>query len=211
MQKKEQTHWDKISFNSGQYGGWDYLNSLCSDWQKDSQYLYKIFSRSEGGSIQSCFDGNRLYAINSSLSGTFRISIKLYSWTKWEIKRKFNLPDYKEKSKLILITEFYKRIVKKWRLESKCISNLWNSITFLRMRLFVIKSSQHLLNGYNTTGNVNDFEEKCKCIPSMVSPATDFWETFRKKIKLVDIQLIFEPFSSPKLNHHLDLIFRSLL
>ena len=44
------------------------------------------------------------------------------------------------------------------------------------MRLFekssqhvFVKSSQHVLNDYDTTGNVNEFLEKCKCIRSMVS------------------------------------------
>ena len=42
------------------------------------------------------------------------------------------------------------------------------------MRIIDKKSSQHVLNDYDTTENVNEFLEKGKCIPSMVSPATDF-------------------------------------
>ena len=49
------------------------------------------------------------------------------------------------------------------------------------MRLLDVKSSQHVLNDYDTTGNVNEFLEKCKCIPSIVPPATDFWEICRSK------------------------------
>ena len=41
----------------------------------------------------------------------------------------------------------------------------------MRERLFDVKSSQQVLNDYDTTGNVNEFLEKCKCIPSMASPA----------------------------------------
>ena len=44
----------------------------------------------------------------------------------------------------------------------------------LRVRLFYVKSSQHVLNDYDTTGKVNEFLEKCKCIPSMASPVNDF-------------------------------------
>ena len=42
-----------------------------------SGHLHKVLTRFESGSIQSSFDGNRLYAISSSLSGGVRISIKL--------------------------------------------------------------------------------------------------------------------------------------
>ena len=34
--QKEQTHWDKISFHSGQDGRWDYFSSLRSYWQNGS-------------------------------------------------------------------------------------------------------------------------------------------------------------------------------
>ena len=44
------------------------------------------------------------------------------------------------------------------------------------MRLFDVKSSQHVFNDYDTTGKANEFLEKCKCRPSMVPPATDLWE-----------------------------------
>ena len=36
------------------------------------------------------------------------------------------------------------------------------------MRLFDVTSSQHVLNDFDTIGNVNDFFEKSKCIPSIV-------------------------------------------
>ena len=49
------------------------------------------------------------------------------------------------------------------------------------MRIFDVKSSQNVLNDYDTTGNVNEFLEKCKCIPSMVPTATDFWEISKSK------------------------------
>ena len=49
------------------------------------------------------------------------------------------------------------------------------------MGLFAVKFSQHVLNDYDTTGNVDEFLEKCKCIPSMVSPANDFWESCRSQ------------------------------
>ena len=62
------------------------------------------------------------------------------------------------------------------------------------MRLFDVKSSQHVLNDYDTTGNVNEFLEKCKCIPSMVPLATDFWEIGRSKPYLVTL-------ASPTVNH----------
>ena len=51
----------------------------------------------------------------------------------------------------------------------------------MRVSLFDVKSSQHVLNDCDTTVNVNEFLEKCKCIPSMVPTATDFWETCRSK------------------------------
>ena len=57
----------------------------------------------------------------------------------------------------------------------------------IRVRLFDVKSSQHLLNDYDTTGNVNKFLEKCKCIPSMVPPATDIWENCRSKPYCVNL------------------------
>ena len=41
-------------------------------------------------------------------------------------------------------------------------------------RLFDVTSSQHVLNGYDTTGNVNETLEMCKCMPSMVPPAIVF-------------------------------------
>ena len=54
-------------------------------------------------------------------------------------------------------------------------------ITNIIVRLFDVKSSQHVLSDYDTIVNVNEFLEKCKCIPSMVAPATDFWEICRSK------------------------------
>ena len=42
-----------------------------------SGHLHKVLTRFKSGNIQSSFDGNRLYAISSSLSGGVRISIKL--------------------------------------------------------------------------------------------------------------------------------------
>ena len=45
-----------------------------------------------------------------------------------------------------------------------------------------LKSSQHVLNDYNTTGNVNKFfKKKSKCILFTVSLATNFWEICRSK------------------------------
>ena len=56
--------------------------------------------------------------------------------------------------------------------------NIWfkmeNLDNYFRVRLFVVKSSQHVFNDYDTTGNVNAFLEKCKCTPSMAPAATDF-------------------------------------
>ena len=75
--QEEQTHWDKISHHSGQDKRWDFFNSLRSYWKNGSRQLRKIFFLIEDGKIQICFDGNRLYAISSSLSGGVRISIKI--------------------------------------------------------------------------------------------------------------------------------------
>ena len=75
--QEEQAHRDKVPIHSGQDGGWDYFNSLRSYRQNGRGHLHKVLTRSESGSIQSSFDGNRLYAISSSLSGGVRISIKL--------------------------------------------------------------------------------------------------------------------------------------
>ena len=54
-------------------------------------------------------------------------------------------------------------------------------MTYIRVRLFDVKFSQHVMNDYDTTGNVNEFLEKCKCIPSLVCPATDFCKICRSK------------------------------
>ena len=75
--QEEQAHRDKISLHSGQDGGWDYINSLRSYRQNGSGHLHKVLTRSESGNIQSSFDGNRLYAISSSLSGGVRILIRV--------------------------------------------------------------------------------------------------------------------------------------
>ena len=48
--------------------------------------------------------------------------------------------------------------------------NLDNTI---RVRLIDVKSSQHVLNDDDISGSVNEFLEKCKCIPFMVPFATD--------------------------------------
>ena len=75
--QKEQAHRNKVSLHPGQDGGWDYCYSLRPYRQNGSGHLHKVLSRFESGNIQSSFDGNRLYAISSSLSGGVRISIKL--------------------------------------------------------------------------------------------------------------------------------------
>ena len=75
--QEEQAHRDKLSLHSGQDGGWDYFTSLRSYRQNGSGHLHKVLTRSESGNNQSSFDGNRLYAVSSSLSGGVRISIKL--------------------------------------------------------------------------------------------------------------------------------------
>ena len=75
--QKEQAHRNKVSLHPGQNRGWDYFNSLRSYRQNGSGHLHKVLTRFESGNIQSSFDGNRLYAISSSLSGGVRISIKL--------------------------------------------------------------------------------------------------------------------------------------
>ena len=49
------------------------------------------------------------------------------------------------------------------------------------MGLFDVKPSHNVLNDYDTTGNVNQFSEKSKCISSTVPPANDFWEICRIK------------------------------
>ena len=75
--QKQQAHRNKVSLHPGQDGGWDYFNSLRSYRQNGSGHLHKVLTRFESGNIQSSFDGSRLYAISSSLSGGVRISIKL--------------------------------------------------------------------------------------------------------------------------------------
>ena len=67
----------ETKFHSGQDGGWDYFNSLRPYRKNGSGHLHKVLNRFESGNVQSSFDGNRLYAISSSLSGGVRISIKL--------------------------------------------------------------------------------------------------------------------------------------
>ena len=75
--QEEQAHRDKVPLHSRQNGGLDYFNSLRSYRQNGSGHLHKVLTRFQSGNIQSSFDGNRLYAISSSLSGGVRISIKL--------------------------------------------------------------------------------------------------------------------------------------
>ena len=75
--QEEQAHRDKVSLHSVQDGGWDYFNSLRSYRQNGSGHLHKVLTRSESGNIQSSFDGNRLYAISSSLSGGAGILIRV--------------------------------------------------------------------------------------------------------------------------------------
>ena len=70
------------------------------------------------------------------------------------------------------------------------------------MRLFDVKSSQHVLIHYDTTGNVNAFLEKCKCIPSLVPPATVFWEICRGKPYWVNL-------ATPTVNHGAKISFVS--
>ena len=67
--QKEQLRRNKISLHPGQDGGWDYFNSLRPYRQNGSGHLHKVLTRFESGNSQSSFDGNRLYAISSSLSG----------------------------------------------------------------------------------------------------------------------------------------------
>ena len=74
---KEQAHRNKVSLHPGQDGGWDYFNSLRPYRQNGSGHLHKVLTRFESGNIQSSFDGNRLDAISSSLSGCVRIATKL--------------------------------------------------------------------------------------------------------------------------------------
>ena len=75
--QKEQAYRNKVSLHPGQDGGWDYFNSLRPYSQNGSGHLHKVLTRFESGNIQSSFNGNRLYAISSSLRGSVRISIKL--------------------------------------------------------------------------------------------------------------------------------------
>ena len=75
--QEEQAHRDKVSLHSGPDGGWDCFNSLLSYRRNGSGHLHKVLTRSESGNIQSSFDGNRLYAISSSLSGGVRILIRV--------------------------------------------------------------------------------------------------------------------------------------
>ena len=75
--QEEQEHRDKVSLHLGQNGRWEYFNSLRSYRQNGSGHLHKVLTRSENGNIQSSFDGNRLYAISSSLSGGVRILVRV--------------------------------------------------------------------------------------------------------------------------------------
>ena len=77
-------------------------------------------------------------------------------------------------------------------------------ITNIRVRLFDLKSSQHVLNDYGTTGYVNEFLEKFKCIQSMVTPATDFWKNCRIKPYWVTLAI-------PTVDHDANISFVSLL
>ena len=86
------------------------------------------------------------------------------------------------------------------------------------MRLFDVKSFQHVLKDYDTTRNVNEFFEKCKRIPSMVPPATDFREICKNKLfwatlatPTVNHGAKVSFVSSYSSSHHLDLTIRSLL
>ena len=58
--------------------------------------------------------------------------------------------------------------------------------TVIRVRLIDVKSSQYALNDNDTNGNVNKLLEKCKSIPSIVSPATDL----RKPITQYDLNCL---------------------
>ena len=62
------------------------------------------------------------------------------------------------------------------------------------MRLFDVKSSQHVLIDYDITVSVNEFLEKCKCLPSMVPSSTDIYEICRSKPYLVT-------HATPTVNH----------
>ena len=53
------------------------IHYVPSDKMAADIHRHEIFIRNEGGNIQNCFDGNRLYAISSCLNGGVRISIKL--------------------------------------------------------------------------------------------------------------------------------------
>ena len=63
-------------------GRWIYFISLLSYWQNGSWHLHEIFARIEGGNIQNCFDGNRLYAFswNLKLSENKKESLTYQIW-----------------------------------------------------------------------------------------------------------------------------------
>ena len=71
-----------------------------------------------------------------------------------------------------------------------------------KKRLFDVNSSQHVLNDYDTNRNVNEFLKKCKCIPSMLSPATDLWEICRSKPYWATL-------ATPSVNHGANISFVS--
>ena len=72
-----------------------------------------------------------------------------------------------------------------------------------RVRLFDVKSSQHVLNDYDNIGNMNKFTfEKCKYITSMLPPATDFWENCRSESYWVTL-------ATPTVNHGAKISFVS--
>ena len=77
MHKRSKHIETKFHFIRDKHGGWDYFNSLRPHRQNGSGHLHKVLTRFESGNIQSSFDGKRLYAISSSLSGSVRKSIKL--------------------------------------------------------------------------------------------------------------------------------------
>ena len=57
-----------------------------------------------------------------------------------------------------------------------------NVVTIIRVKLSDVKSSQHdVLSDYDTTGDVNEFVEMCKCILFRGSLAALFWDIFRSK------------------------------
>ena len=54
-------------------------------------------------------------------------------------------------------------------------------MAIIRVRLFDVKSAQHLLNDYDTSRCVNEFLENFKCILNMVSPFDWYLGILRKQ------------------------------